>query len=154
MTRERSDAAFYSTLLIILSLRDVENRSNVHALLNIYSVQGRNAGSESSDACMCSNKFDTPRQAAREKYYGNDRKRGARILSAVVSRANRRLRTCNDRFRSKRELSIADVGRRHCYCLRSSAGSALGSVFMKGPLRGRVMASGVFGYYDSGKADR
>lgn len=103
---------------------------------------------------MYSNKFDTPRQAAREKYYGNDRKPGTRILSIAVPRANRRLRTCNDRFRSKRELSIADVGRRHCYCLRSSAGSALGSVFMKGPLRGRVMASGVFGYYDSGKTDR
>jgi hypothetical protein len=100
---------------------------------------------------MYSNKFDTPRQAAREKYYENDRKRGARILSVVVSRANRRLRTCNDRFRSKRELRIADAGR-HCYCSRSSTGSALGSVFMKGSLRGRGYTSGVFEYYDSAKA--
>lgn len=84
-----------------------------------YSVQKRKRGIWIIGR-MYSNKFDTPRQAAREKYYGNDRKPGTRILSIAVPRANRRLRTCNDRFRSKRELSIADVGRRHCYCLRST----------------------------------
>lgn len=34
---------------------------------------------------------------------------------------NKRLRTCNDRFRSKHGLSIESVSDGHCYCLHSGS---------------------------------
>lgn len=97
-----------------------ESRSDVYAPLNLAFKEetgiwiiGR----------MYSNKFDTPRQAALE-VLRNRPEAGCpntfcRFLFRV--RVNGRVRTCNDRFRSKHELSIDDVGRRHCYCLRSRA---------------------------------
>jgi len=83
---------------------------------------------------MYSNKFDTPRQATlevlRKRPEAGHPNTFCRFLFLVS--ANGRVRTCNDRFRSKRELSIDDVGRRHCYCLRGNAARLRDPVFMKG----------------------